>query len=100
MIDRFFDGGEAGQRFSFAEAGVHEESGALCLQQGDVAGATRSQDGYAQADRFPQERKQILTIIARGGKRFQRRLPWAENHFGVVAPKSDGFSPICPSPSS
>ncbi len=36
-VDSSFDGGEAGEGFAFAEAGVHEEAGALGLEQGDVA---------------------------------------------------------------
>jgi hypothetical protein len=38
-VDALFDGGESGERFSIAEAAVHEESGALRLEQGDVARA-------------------------------------------------------------
>src|SRR5262249_30095086 len=59
MINGFFDGGESGECFAFAESGVYEESGALRLQQGDVAGATGSKNGYAKPDRFPQNRKLI-----------------------------------------
>ncbi len=32
MIEGFFDGGEAGQGFALAQAGVHEEAGALGLE--------------------------------------------------------------------
>jgi hypothetical protein len=39
LVDGFFDGGEAGEGFAFAEACVHEEAGALGLEQGDVARA-------------------------------------------------------------
>ena len=53
MFDGFLDGGEAGESFAFAESGVDEEAGALRLQQGDIAGATGSKNGYAQTDRFP-----------------------------------------------
>ena len=38
-VDAKFDGSETGERFAFAEAAIHEESGALCLEQGDVARA-------------------------------------------------------------
>ena len=37
LVDSSFDGGEAGEGFALAEAGVHEEAGALGLEQGDVA---------------------------------------------------------------
>jgi len=39
LVDSSFDGGEAGEGFALAEAGVHEEAGALGLEQGDVARA-------------------------------------------------------------
>jgi len=65
MFDGFFDGGEAGERFAFAESGVHEESGALRLQQGDIAGAAGRQNGNAKADRFPPKREETdFRIIA------------------------------------
>ena len=32
MVDGFFDGGEARERFALAKPGVHEESGALRLE--------------------------------------------------------------------
>ena len=38
-INRLFDGSETGESFTFAEAAIHEESGALRLEQGDVARA-------------------------------------------------------------
>ncbi len=38
-VDVLLDGGEARESFAFAEAAVHEESGALRLEQGDVARA-------------------------------------------------------------
>ena len=53
MIRVFFNSGEAGERFAFAESGVDEESGALCLQQRDVAGTPGRQDGNAKADQCP-----------------------------------------------
>jgi len=53
MVDGIFHGGKPGQCFAFAESSVHEESGALGLQQGNVAGASGRQDGNAQADRIP-----------------------------------------------
>ena len=53
MLDGIFHGGKPGQRFAFTESGIHEESGAPGLQQGDVAGASGRQDGNAQADRMP-----------------------------------------------
>ena len=43
---------KAGQRFAFSEPGVHQESGALRLEEGDIPRAARGQDGDAQADRF------------------------------------------------
>ena len=38
-VDVQFDGSETGKSFAFAEAAIHEESGALRLEQGDVARA-------------------------------------------------------------
>ena len=38
-VNVLLDGCEASERFAFAEAAVHEESGALRLEQGDVARA-------------------------------------------------------------
>jgi hypothetical protein len=52
MVDGSFDGGEAGESFPFAKAGVNEDAGTLGLEQGDVARAARRQDGNAQADRL------------------------------------------------
>jgi len=54
-VERFhgdIEGGEAGKRFAFTEAGIHEESGARGLEEGDVPRAARGQNGDAQADRF------------------------------------------------
>ena len=51
MFDCFFDGGEAGESFALTEAGVHEEAGALSLEQRDIARAAGGQNGYPQADR-------------------------------------------------
>ena len=39
VVDTKFDGCEAGQSFAFAEPAVHKESGALRLEQGNVARA-------------------------------------------------------------
>ena len=39
VLDSSFNGGEAGKRFTLAESGIHEEAGALRLEQGDVARA-------------------------------------------------------------
>jgi hypothetical protein len=39
VVDTKFDGGEPRKRFAFAEAAVHEESGALRLEQCNVARA-------------------------------------------------------------
>jgi hypothetical protein len=65
MFDGFFDSGKTGESFAFAEASVHEESGALCLQQSDVAGAAGRQNGNAKADRFPPKREETdFRIIA------------------------------------
>ena len=72
-IDGLSNGGEAGERFAFAESGVNEEAGALRLEQGDVARAARRQDGYPQADQLPPEncraqarrlQKQIFRMMA------------------------------------
>ena len=51
-VDGLFDGGEAGKGFALAQAGIHEEAGALSLEQRDVARAAGRQNGYPQADRF------------------------------------------------
>jgi hypothetical protein len=51
MLDGFFNGRKTGQRFPFAQSGVHEESGALRLEQRDVSRAAGRQNGYPQADR-------------------------------------------------
>jgi hypothetical protein len=51
-VDGLFDGREPRESFAFAEAAVHEESGALSLEQGDVARAARRQNGNPQADRL------------------------------------------------
>jgi hypothetical protein len=57
-IDAQFDGREASESFAFAEAAVHKESGALRLEQGDVARAARRQNGNPQADRLlPENRR-------------------------------------------
>ena len=74
MVNVFFDGGEAGESFSFAESGVHKEAGALRLQQGDVAGAAGSENSYAQADRFPQKiGKSNFRMMAERGKSVNKR---------------------------
>jgi hypothetical protein len=39
VVDTKFDGREASESLAFAEAAVHEESGALRLEQGNVARA-------------------------------------------------------------
>src|SRR6266705_1776687 len=52
-VDIDTNSGEPRQGFPPAESNVHEESGALGLEQGDVALAARRQNGHAQADRFP-----------------------------------------------
>ncbi|SRR5712692_3645335 len=52
-VDALFNSGKARERFAFPQAGVHEEAGALGLEQGDVARAARRQNGYPQADRLP-----------------------------------------------
>ncbi len=51
-IDALLDGGKPRQSFALAQAAVHEKSGALRLEQGDVARAARRQNGNPQADRF------------------------------------------------
>src|SRR3981189_1735728 len=52
MVDGLSDGREACKRFALAKPGVHEEAGALRLEQRDVARAAGCQDGYPQAYRF------------------------------------------------
>ncbi len=52
VVDGLFDSRESGERFALAETGVHEEAGALGLEQRDVARAAGRQDGNAQTDRF------------------------------------------------
>lgn len=52
VVDGSFDGGEAGEGFALAESSVHEEAGALRLEQRDVARTAGRQNGYPQADRF------------------------------------------------
>ncbi len=65
MVDGIFDGSKPGQCFAFTESSVHQESGALGLQQGDVAGASGSQDGNAKADRIPpRNRKTNFRMMA------------------------------------
>jgi len=74
VLDASFDGGEPGERFAFAKSGVHEEAGALRLEQRDVARAARRQYGNPQADRaslgkffnlkIPVAPKQILKMMA------------------------------------
>ena len=59
MVDGIFHGGKPGQCFAFAESCVHEESSALGLQQGDVAGASGRQDGNAKADRIPPRNRNV-----------------------------------------
>jgi len=55
MIDVALNGGEAGESFAFAEAGVNEDAGAVGFQQGKIAGAARRQDGNTQTDEKPPE---------------------------------------------
>jgi hypothetical protein len=50
MLNIFFDGCEPCQRFALAQSGVHEEAGALGLEQRDVARTAGRQNGYPQAD--------------------------------------------------
>jgi len=54
-VNGFLDGGEPRQRFALAQAGVHEEAGALGFEQGDVARTAGRQNGNPQADRFPRK---------------------------------------------
>jgi len=64
MFDGFFDGGEAGE-VRVAESGVHEESGALRLQQGDIAGAAGRQNGKREGRSISSEREETdFRIIA------------------------------------
>jgi len=64
-VDGFFDGSQSGQGFAFAKAGVHEESGSLGLQQGDVAGTAGRQNGNAKADRIlPRNGKTNFRMMA------------------------------------
>jgi hypothetical protein len=51
LINRNVAGGEAGQRFAFAEAAIDEEAGALRFEQRNVSRTAGSQNGNAQADR-------------------------------------------------
>jgi hypothetical protein len=39
VINGLFDGSETGESFAFAEAAIHEESGARRLEQCDIARA-------------------------------------------------------------
>jgi hypothetical protein len=44
---------EPPERFALAEAAIHQEAGILRLEQGDIARATRRQNGHSNADRAP-----------------------------------------------
>ena len=77
-VDAQFDGREPRERFAFAQAAVHKESGALGLEQGDIARAARRQYGYPQADRLLPENgrakaqslhKRIFRMMAEGYSR-------------------------------
>ena len=46
----FFDGGQARQSFTLAQAGVHEEASAFGFEQRDVARTAGGENGNAQAD--------------------------------------------------
>src|SRR5208283_514477 len=49
-VEIFFDGGQTGQGFALAQAGVHEDAGAFGFEQRDVARTAGREDGNAQAD--------------------------------------------------
>src|SRR5207245_2669575 len=50
-LDGSFHGSETGERFALPEPGVHEEAGALGLEERHGARAARRQDGNPQAER-------------------------------------------------
>src|SRR5690242_14923012 len=78
LFDVAFDGGQARQCFSLAESGVHEEAGALRLEQRDVARAAGRQNGDPQADRVAPSNQQSQ---APGPIRGQLSLSAAQNKF-------------------
>ena len=49
-IDFAADGGETGEGFAFAEAGVNEDAGGLGFEQGEIARTAGGEDGDAQTD--------------------------------------------------
>ena len=49
-IDFATDGGETGEGFALAEAGVNEDAGGFTFEQGEIARTAGSEDGNAQAD--------------------------------------------------
>ena len=88
-----FNGGETGEGFALAEAGVNEDAGGFGFEQGDVARTAGGEDGDAKADgSFPQVRageeggshnsKQTLKMMAERGrgvnaqKGFQWKIPY------------------------
>ena len=55
-VDVALNGGEASESFAFSEAGVNENAGGFCFEQGEIARTARSEDRDAQADeRFSQK---------------------------------------------
>ena len=49
-VDVALNGSEAGESFAFSEAGVDENAGGFCFEQGEIARTARSEDRDAQAD--------------------------------------------------
>lgn len=50
LIECAADGGEAGEGFTLAEAGVDEDAGAFRFKERQVAGTAGRQNGNTQAD--------------------------------------------------
>src|SRR5262249_42194000 len=97
----FFNGGEAGAGFALCEGRGHPAAGGGSLQPGYRVRAARSKNGYAQADRLPPEtRSNRNSTKVRRARQAVLAIPEIKIYFGADASKSEGFSPIFPSPSS
>jgi hypothetical protein len=42
LVDVYFQGGKAGQRFAFSQAGIDEDAGAFTFKQCEISGTTGS----------------------------------------------------------
>src|SRR5215469_1609107 len=69
-IDVAFDGGEAGEGFALAEAGVNEDTGGFGFEQRDVARTAGGKDGDAKADEKAPEKRDPGSSLCYLGRAF------------------------------